>query len=334
MEPPPHPCPDRTEWIRARALAQAGEPLPARPVIWDDTSQYMSIERGHVVALGDGLFLVRGNEHEGRFGIDDQPKFWVKHALDLDTGRLHILKLPFQEDFKIHVGAREIRCSRSAEKEGQVLAAVRGDTRFMQGRTARDARGNPVQVIDFITGTDLLSYLRSIRLQHEEYFHTLLPGILASVTESLDAIQKLHDAGLCHGDIRNDHLLIERATGGYKWIDFDLNENSPYFDVWSAGNILHCAVAKGFVTFHDALQAQPGLAAALWREDASVFFPHRVMNLGKVFPYLPERLNDVLCRFSLGSEARYDRMAQITADLRECAAAVGWNWDGQESPLR
>ncbi len=332
MEPTPHPYPDRGAWIRSRALVLVEEQLPPQPTVWHDTSQYMSIERGHVVALEDALFLVRGNEHEGRFGIDDQPKFWVKHALNLETGQMHILKLPFQEDFKIHVGAREIRCSRSAEKEGQVLAAVRGDARFMQGRTTRDVRGNPVQVIDFITGTDLLSYLRSIRMGHEEYFHTLMPAILGRVTESLDAIQTLHDAGLCHGDIRNDHLLIERATGSYKWIDFDLNENSPDFDVWSAGNILHCAVAKGFVTFHDAIQAQPGLSAALWREDASVFFPHRVMNLGKVFPYLPRPLNDVLCRFSLGCEARYDRMAQITADLRECAAALGWSWDGQGRP--
>ncbi len=332
MPPPPAASADRNAWIRARALALVEEPLPPHPTIWDDTSQFMSIERGHLVALEDALFLVRGNEHEGRFGIDDQPKFWVKHALDLESGRLHILKLPFQEDFKVHVGAAEIRCSRSAAKEGQVLAAVRGDPRFMQGRTVHDARGNPVQVIDFITGMDLLSYLRTIRLRHEEYFHTLLPGILARVTESLDAIQKLHDAGLCHGDIRNDHLLIERATGGYKWIDFDLNESSPDFDVWSAGNILHCAVAKGFVSFHDAIQAQPDLASVLWREDASVFFPHRVMNLAKVFPYIPEPLNAILCRFSLGSESRYHRMAQITDDLRACAAAMGWSRQGQGRP--
>ena len=179
MEPTPHPYPDRGAWIRSRALVLVEEQLPPHPTVWHDTSQYMSIERGHVVALEDALFLVRGNEHEGRFGIDDQPKFWVKHALNLETGQMHILKLPFQEDFKIHVGAREIRCSRSAEKEGQVLAAVRGDARFMQGRTTRDVRGNPVQVIDFITGTDLLSYLRSIRMGHEEYFHTLMPAILA-----------------------------------------------------------------------------------------------------------------------------------------------------------
>jgi hypothetical protein len=51
------------------------------PVVWQDTSNFMSIERDHIVELAGSLFLIRGNEHEGRFGLDDQPKFWVKRAL-------------------------------------------------------------------------------------------------------------------------------------------------------------------------------------------------------------------------------------------------------------
>jgi hypothetical protein len=313
----------RNEWIRERALRLANEALPVQPVVWDNTTNYMSIERDHVIDLQGDLFLVRSNEHEGRFGIDDQPKFWVKHALALDSGRMHILKLVCREEFKIHVGRQEVHCCRSAEKEARVLHAVHGDARFMQGRTTHDSHGNVVQVIDFISGMDLLSYLQSIPVGHEEYSHALLPGILAEIAASLAGIQRLHDAGLCHGDIRNDHLLIERGTGCYKWIDFDLDQDSSYFDVWSAGNILHCVAAKGFVTFHDAIQAQPELAARLWREDASVFFPYRVMNLRKVYPYLPARLNDVLCRFSVGCSASYESMSQIANDLGDCAAAFG-----------
>lgn len=284
----------------------------------------MSIERGHIVDLQGDLFLIRGNEHEGRFGIDDQPKFWVKHAVDLRSGRLHILKLVCQEEFKIHVGPREVRCSRSAPKEARVLELVSGDGRFMQGRLASDARGNLVRIIDFVSGIDLLSYLQSMSMSHQEYFQSRFPGILARIVHSLEGIQRLHDAGLCHGDIRNDHLLVERQTGCYKWIDFDLNQDGPFFDVWSAGNILHCVVGKGFVTFHDAIHQQPELAARLWREDASVFFPNRVMNLRKVYPYVPEALNQVLCRFSGGSATNYDRISQVTMDLADCAASMGW----------
>jgi hypothetical protein len=318
------PSTSRDEWIREQALRFTDESLPLRPVVWDDTTNYMSIERGHVIDLQGDLFLVRSNEHEGRFGIDEQPKFWVKHAVDLRTGRLHILKLVCEEEFRIHVGPHEVRCARSAQKEARVLDLVRGDAKFMQGRVAPDARGNLVRIIDFVSGLDLLSHLQSIPMSHEEYFRSRFPGILAEVIHSLEAIQRLHDAGFCHGDIRNDHLLIERQTGCYKWIDFDLNQDCPLFDVWSSGNILHCIAGKGFVTFHGAIQAQPQLTARLWREDASVFFPYRVMNLRQIYPYIPAALNDVLCRFSVGSKAPYDRISQVTTDLAECAASMGW----------
>jgi serine/threonine protein kinase len=298
------------------------ESPPERLVVVDDTTNYMAIDCGHVVEIEGTYFLIRGNEREGRFGIDDQPKFWVKRAVDLRTGRTHILKLVFHEEFHARVGSLHVKCVRSPEKEGQVLELVRGDPWFMQGRTARDVRGNLVRVIDHIPGLDLLSYIHSLPAQHEEYFQTHFPAILPNVIGSLRGIERLHDAGLCHGDIRNDHLLIERDSGQYKWIDFDLNENFLDFDVWSAGNILHCVVGRGFVSFRDAIQASPELAGRLSDEDASVFFPHRVMNLRKVFPYVPARLNEVLLRFSAGVRVFYDKISQVVDDLEECTAVL------------
>jgi hypothetical protein len=311
------------EWIGERLRKLGVPPLTGRPVVWRDTSRYMSIERDHIVDLEGHAFLIRGNEHEGRFGLDDQPKFWVKRALDLQTGETRILKLVIQESFKVSVGAREVLCVRSAEKESKVLNLVRGDARFMQGRTVCDDRGNPVRVIDFIRSTDLLTHLDSLRVPHEEYCRTLLPAILAKVADNIAALGRLHDAGLCHGDIRNDHLLVERETGGYKWIDFDLDQGFPDFDIWSVGNILHYVVAKGFMTFRAALDTWPELSGKLSRDDASVFFPYRVMNLRKVYPYLPEKLNKVLLRFSIGASACYDRISQITDDLAEGVASLG-----------
>lgn len=315
-------------WIEERLRRLGMQPIPGPPVVWHDTSNYMSIERGHFIELAGDFFLVRCNEREGRFGMEDQPKFWVKRALDLDTGQMHILKLVFQEGFNIRIGNLQVKCVRSGEKEGRVLELVRGDGRFMQGRTALDSRGNLVRVIDFISGVDLLSYLHSIPLRHEEYAATLLPEILVRVRESCGGIQRLHDAGLCHGDIRNDHLLIERDTDCYKWIDFDLNQDFSDFDVWSVGNILHCVVAKGFVSFSDALQVRPELSGQLKEDDASVFFPHRVMNLRRVYPYLPAKLNQVLLRFSFGAPVCYDQVWQILDDLSDCAESMSWKWNG------
>jgi len=310
------------EWIQER-LRHFGLPAgPEPPVVWDDTGNYMRIERDHIVNLQGDLFLIRCNEYEGRFGLDNQPKFWVKRALALGTGQTYILKLAIQESFKVWVGATEVLCVRNAQKEARVLELVRGDPRFMQGRSTHDARGNLVRVIDYIRGTDLLTYIGSIRLPHREYCAAMLPAILTKVADNIAALQPLHDAGLCHGDIRNDHLLVERETGTYKWIDFDLEQLSAGFDVWSVGNVLHCVAAKGFLTFRDAIEMRPELSGRLSQDDASVFFPHRIMNLKKVYPYLPGKLNDVLLRFSFGARSGYDRISQITDDLAECAAAA------------
>jgi hypothetical protein len=161
-------------------------------------------------------------------------------------------------------------------------------------------------------------------MPHPEYCRTLLPAILARLADNIRALQRLHDAGLCHGDIRNDHLLIERDTGSYKWIDFDLAQQRLDFDIWSLGNILHCVAAKGFLTFRDAIESCPQLSGKLSQDDASVFFPHRVMNLQKVYPYLPDKLNDVLLRFSFGTRVGYDKVSQIAEDLSECGASAGW----------
>jgi len=310
-------------WIHERIRCLGLRPPSGRPVVWHDTTNYMSIERDHIVNLDGDLYLVRCNEREGRFGVDEQPKFWVKRAIDLSTGQTHILKLAIQERFKVSVGPIEILCVRSAEKESKVLDLVRADARFMQGRSARDSHGNLVRVIDFIRGADLLSYLQSVPAPHEAYCHTHLPPILAKVADNIAALERLHEAGLCHGDIRNDHLLVDRETGSYKWIDFDLDQGAALFDIWSVGNVLHCVVAKGFMTFRDALYARPELSGKLTQGDASVFFPHRVMNLRKIYPYLPEKLNQVLLRFSVGMSARYDRVSQIAQELAECAAS--WN---------
>ncbi|HEY6904124.1 MAG TPA: hypothetical protein VI216_07425, partial [Candidatus Acidoferrales bacterium] len=167
-------------------MAQLGMPsLTGPPVVWRDTSEYMAIERDHVIELEGVLFLIRGNEREGRFGIDEQPKFWVKRALDLDDGHMSILKMAIEESFKVTLGPLEVLCVRRPEKESIVLDLVRGDSRFMQGRTLRDCRNNPVRVIDFIRGNDLITQLDSMRVPHEEYCRIALPGILSKVAHCL-----------------------------------------------------------------------------------------------------------------------------------------------------
>jgi hypothetical protein len=97
-------------------------------------------------------------------------------------------------------------------------------------------------------------------------------------------------------------------------------EDYADFDLWSLGNVLHCVVGKGFVSFRDVIDQRPNLAASLSDDDGSVFFRHRVMNLRRVYPYVPAKLNEVLLRFSRGAKACYDAISQVVQDLRECEA--------------
>ena len=319
MAIPTEPLP---AWARDRAAELTGRVLPGSSRVIRDTSEFMAIDRDSVVELGGELFLVTGTERERRFGLADEPKFWVKRALALGSGSRHILKMVFHERFRACIGELEVVCVRSAEKEAAVLELVRGDPRYMSGRSARDARGNLVRVIDVIEGETFLSRILGLPLGHEAYVGSVFPGVLAAIAESLLAIERLHRSGLTHGDIRNDHIIVEDGTARLRWIDFDLDQDTPAYDVWSVGNLLHCVVAKGFVTFQEAFERRPELAAVLREGDASVFFPFRVMNLGKVFPYIPETLSRVLERFAVSGTVRYDRVGQVAEDLGACASSL------------
>jgi hypothetical protein len=293
---------------------------PAKPPlrIITDTTDFMNIWGGHVIHLADRFFLVARDMKEGRFGIDDQPKFWVKKALDLESGEDKILKLAFHEEFSIRIGLLRMRSYRDPLKEGELLEVVRGDMRFMQGWTVEDECGNPVRVIDFIRGRNLYQHLRDLRMDHHAYFHTVFPEILNRLVGAFEAIAMIHERGYHHGDIRNDHLLIDSQTGEFRWIDYDFCQDIPDYDVWSLGNILLYAVGKGEYTFHEVaagrLQLAPGIQ--LTKQDASAFFVHRIMNLAKLFPWIPPALSDILMRFSYGTQVFYETVEDLLDDLR------------------
>ena len=212
-----------SDQLTARIRELTGWANVNQPRIVTDTSDCMRIQRGNVVRLEGRDFVIEGNRYETRFGIGDQPKYWVFGAIDLETGEHKILKTVFHEDFHVHIGVFKVRCYRSPEKEAKVLQVVKNDRRFMQGYTVRDEKDNKVRVIDFIRGPTIFQHVYNLSKTHEQYYHEDLPGILHNLIDCMEAIQFLHDRGTCHGDIRNDHIIIESETGYYRWIDFDLN---------------------------------------------------------------------------------------------------------------
>lgn len=293
---------------------------PARLKIVTDTTEWMNITSGNVIRLGCGDYAVRGNMSETRFGIDEQPKYWVFSALDLADGSEKIIKTVFYEEFTAHISILKIRCYRSPDKEGDVLKLVEGDERFMQGATCYDEKGNNVRVIDFIKGKNFFHFVPSIIKTHEDYFAEDLPDILWKLKESIEAIAFLHDNKLCHGDIRNDHIIIDAQTGKYRWIDFDLKQDVSDFDMWSIGNILSYAVGKGIVTFGAVMKSgtySDSIKQSLVQHDSSAFYEYRIMNLQKIFPYIPEKLSNILKHFTIKPVSYYNSINEFLNEYCE-----------------
>jgi hypothetical protein len=308
--------------LKERIETLGGRRVYTPPTVIEDTSNYINIHGGTVLRIGGNDYYIRTDAKEGRFGISEQPKFWVKHAVDLTDGSRKIIKLVFHEQFTTRLGFFQVRCHRSPDKESAVLDAITGDTRFMQGFTVRDPVGNNVRVIDLIRGDSFFNLLAGSQQPHEEYFHETLPGVLHKLVGCVEAMNELHRRGLQHGDIRNDHILVEEDTGQFRWIDFDYSVNYSDYDVWSMGNVLTFAVAKGIVTCRQAHEA----GVAVDEGDSLLFYGYRLANLRKIYPYIPAAMNDLLMRFSRGAERFFTDFEELARALR---AAAGATWGGR-----
>lgn len=309
-----------------RLLEMASRWLPPeqllRPVrVQTDTTDFFRVEYGNVLILRERPYLIRHNAKEMRFGLDDEPKFWVKNAIDLEDGSKKIIKLVFYEKFISNIGGIQFECFRSPKKEARILDLVNGRRNFMQGFSVKDEKGNIVRILDFIEGNPVSSYIQSLALDHETYFHDHFPGILHHFLECIEAIRFLHERGEKHGDIRRDHILIDRSTKDYRWIDFDYNyrhrENIYGYDLFGLGNILAFLVGKGDVLLPDLKRVDHSAANRLQEEDLNIVFHNRVVNLRKIFPYIPESLNQVLRHFSIGASMFYEDTSQLLEDLSE-----------------
>ena len=293
--------------------------VPERFRIHTDTSNFFRVEYDDVVILKGRPYLIRHNAKEQRFGLEDEVKFWVKRAIDLRNGSLKIMKLVFYERFVSRIGDIEFECFRSPKKEARILDLVAGHKNFMQGYSIQDEKGNLIRILDFIRGTSLYVYVCDMRIDHESYFYKQLPDILDHFIECLQAISFLHENGEKHGDIRRDHILIDRESGHYRWIDFDFNyrqrENIYGYDLFGLGNILVFLVGMGDVQLPDLKRERSPALSMIRREDMSIVFKNRVVNLKKIYPYIPESLNRVLMHFSSGANWFYEKIEQLLDDL-------------------
>ena len=286
-----------------------------------DTTDFFRVQYGDILLLDGVPYLIRHNAKEGRFGLDDEVKFWVKRSIDLRNGGRKFIKMVFHEKFVAHVGSLAFECFRSPRKEARILDLVADHKNFMHGYSTEDEKGNVIRIIDLIPGIPLAKYVQHIEVDHQAYYHHQFQGILSRFIECIEAIRFLHEQGEKHGDIRRDHVFIDHDTGHYRWIDFDFNyrhrENIYAYDLFGLGNVLAFLVGMGDVIIQDLVQEDHPAVGTLDQDDVNIIFGNRIVNLQKVFPYIPDSLNRILMHFSRGANWFYENTTQLLDDLGE-----------------
>ncbi|MDH3327999.1 MAG: serine/threonine-protein kinase [Desulfobulbaceae bacterium] len=298
--------------------------IPDKFSILTDTSDFFRVDYNDVLLLENNMYWIKGYEKEGRFGLDDEPKYWVRRAICLSDGSTKILKLVFHEEFETKIGGVVIKCFRSPKKEARILDLVAKHKNFMHGHWIDDSAGNNVRILEFIHGPRFDEIIAKYGSNHQDYYDNYFPEVLTQYFELVEAIKFLHDNGEKHGDIRRDHILFDRELGVNRWIDFDYNylhgESKWSFDLQGLGNILIFLTGQGDVLVPDLYHNQRELFDSLWGEDLNISYKNRVANLKKIYPYIPDSLNLVLLHFSQGAKIFYDSIDQMLDDLAKARA--------------
>ncbi len=311
-----------SDTYRNLVLADMDRLYPERDLselrIFTDTSDFYDINSGDVVVLGpEHRYMMGNNTREGRFGLDDEVKYWVKRATDLATGERRIIKLAFFEHFDNTVASIKFECFRSPRKEARILDLVRGHPHFMQGICLPDAAGNLVRVLDVIPGKALPGKVQELDCDHETYFHEHFPHFLDGYIDCVRAIALLHEHGEKHGDVRRDHVYVDAESGLFRWIDFDYNF------VFGLGNIIVYLAGMGDLLTGDLKRDRPEVFDTLYWEDLSLVWGNRVANVGKVYPYIPASLTRILLQFSNHATLTYEHAGQMLDDLMAVRAELG-----------
>ncbi len=284
-----------------------------------DTTDFYDVNYGDVILLDDVGYLVRGTETEKKFGLEGEPKPWVKSCVDLTTGARKIIKIPFYEEFECRIEGIKSTCLRNPEKEARILSRVRGHSGFMQGFSRLDSNHNNVRIIERIAGMSLDNVVRSVRMDHYSYYSEVLPDLLDRLVEAYRAMGDLHEMGEIHGDISPDHLYVERESGRFIWIDFDydysIKEDLKPRDLFEMGTLLGFVVGKDYLSYSEAVQRFPVIADDLTIEDMQLVFPNQVANLRLIYPYIHSDLNEILMRFSTFATERYASANELADDI-------------------
>jgi len=295
-----------------------------QPRVFKDTSDFTSIAYGDIIHVDGRYFIVVGHTREGRFGIDNQIKPWVPKVQDLLSGERFIIKLVFHETYEVTISKLKVTCFRSPEKEARVLELVGDNPYFMHGYSVLDEADNLVRILDIVDGRRLDRHITKLGASHEEYVAEHLKEMLVRFLTSVAGIRLLHDNGLKHGDIRRDHIFVDREDGTFRWIDFDydfyLPERPFALDLFGLGNVLLFLLGQQNFRHSDVIN-HPNMGEkvmdTITANDLALISQDRIFNLQKLYPYIPDSLNNILLHFSFGSEVLYNSVVEFENELQQ-----------------
>jgi hypothetical protein len=125
-------------------------------------------------------------------------------------------------------------------------------------------------------------------------------------------------------------VLIHTDTTDFYRIDYDdvvvlvgrpylvrNNEREGRFGIFGLGNILVYLAGRGDVTVQNLKQNNSPAYNLLFHEDVNIIFNNRLVNLKKVYPYIPDSLNLVMMHFSLVANVFYEDTLQFLSELQE-----------------
>ncbi|MEL7149719.1 MAG: serine/threonine-protein kinase [Pseudomonadota bacterium] len=188
--------------------------MPEEPIAHQSTLTEQALPVGTVLS-GD-QFTVTGQLGAGGFGI-------TYRAQDNVLGREIVIKECFPEDFCVRAGANVVARNKAHAKpfrsivnmfmrEARSLAKLRHPN-IVGVHRAFEENETAYMAIDLIDGRDLFDLL-------DEHAALLSPARVKDIlVQLLDAIEKVHQAGLLHRDISPDNIIIEK-TGTPVLIDF------------------------------------------------------------------------------------------------------------------
>ena len=88
------------------------------------------------------------------------------------------------------------------------------------------------------------------------------------------------------------------------------------YDLFGLGNVLVYLAGMGDILVQDLIEEKHRAMGNLGKGDMNIIFHNRVVNLQKVFPYVPDSLNRILMHFSEGANWFYENTSQLLDDLK------------------